>query len=125
MNSPAVAAEGWECTAPPVEACFKSHGRLSSQNGIALKIWLIGTKRIVAVEYTQIPSFLTKYLDLASPSHSYVYGDFEICPLEKDRPGHIRATCVRSAEKLVVENLQDLQPPFRLLSTWPLNKRDK
>lgn len=125
ISGQGVAADDWQCTTPPVEACFKTHGRLSSQNGIALRIWLIGTKRIVAVQNTQIPSFLTKYLDLAAPNHSYIYGDFEICPLEKDQPGHMRSTCVRSAERLVVQNLQDLQPPFRLLPTWPVIGRDK
>ena len=125
MSDQAAAAEGWQCSTPQVEACFKSHGRLSSQNGIALMIWLIGTKRIVAVQNTQIPSFVFKYLELTSPDHSYIYGDFEICPLEKARPGRMRATCVRSGEKLVVQKLQDLQPPFRLLSTWPVNGRAK
>ena len=33
----------WQCPVKPAEACFKHHGRLSSQNGIAYKIWLIGT----------------------------------------------------------------------------------
>src|SRR5215510_8463545 len=120
MSDQAAAAEGWQCSTPQVEACFKSHGRLSSQNGIALMIWLIGTKRIVAVQNTQIPSFVSKYLDIASPNHSYIYGDFEICPLAKDQPGHMRATCVRSAERLTVRNLHDVQPPFRVQSTWPV-----
>jgi hypothetical protein len=113
MGCQAVAAEGWQCTRPPIEACFKSHGRLSSQNGNGL----IGTKRIVVVQNTQFPSFISRYLDMASSNHSYIYGDFEICPLEKDQPGHTSATCVRSAERLVVRNLQDVQPAFRLLST--------
>ena len=36
-------AASWQCRAHAVESCFRHHGRLSSQNGIALKIWLIGT----------------------------------------------------------------------------------
>src|SRR5215471_12266121 len=56
ITSAAAPAEDWQCTTPPVEACFKAHGRLSSQNGIAYMIWLIGTKRIVAVQDTQISS---------------------------------------------------------------------
>jgi hypothetical protein len=36
--------------------CFTHRGRLSGQNGIAYMVWLVGTKRIVAVHETQIPA---------------------------------------------------------------------
>jgi hypothetical protein len=68
----AVAADSWQCKAQPVEPCFKHHGRLSSQNGIALAIWLIGTPRRVGVYETDVPSFLYKWLDLTLPNHSYL-----------------------------------------------------
>ena len=45
-------------------------------------------------------------------------GDFEICPLERDIPRHMRRVCVSGADNLVVKNLSGEQPPFRLLSTW-------
>jgi hypothetical protein len=107
--------------AQSVEPCFKHHGRLSSQNGIALMIWLIGTTRIVGLENSDLPPEVDKYLDMASPNHSYIYGDFDICPLEPDTPGHMRRVRVVGAEKLVVQNLQALRPPFRLRSTWPVD----
>ena len=56
---------------------------------------------------------------ITSPDHSYVFGDFEMCPTEPDTPGHLREVCVASAERLVVQNLQRSTPPFRLLPTWP------
>jgi hypothetical protein len=105
--------------ARPVEPCFKHHGRLSSQNGVALMIWLIGTTRIVGLENSELPPLVDKYLDMASPNHSYIYGDFDICPLEPDTPGHMRRARVVGAERLVVQNLQASRPPFRLRSTWP------
>jgi hypothetical protein len=37
------------CAAPPVEPCFPHRGRLSSQNGIALRLCLIATKWVLAV----------------------------------------------------------------------------
>jgi hypothetical protein len=94
---------------------------LSSQNGIALKIWLLGTTRVVALDndLDDLPAIVRKYLEITSPDHSYIYGDFDICPLEPDTPGHLRRVCVVGAEKLVVHNLQGSSPPFRLLSTWP------
>lgn len=113
----------WRCVQRPVEACFRHHGRLSSQNGVTLMIWLLGTRRIVKVEneVADVPN--GKYLEMTSPEHSYIYGDFEICPLERDRPGHMRSVCVVGAEKLVVQNLQGLRPAFRLLSTWTADVR--
>jgi hypothetical protein len=109
-------------TAPqPVYPCFKHHGRLSSQNGIAEMIWLIGTTRIVGLENSSLPQEVHKYLDAASPDFSYIYGDFDICPLEPDTPGHMRRARVVCAEKLVVQNLKGSRPPFRLRSTWPVD----
>jgi hypothetical protein len=44
----------WRCLAPPTEPCFTHRGRLSGQNGIAYMIWLVGTKRIVAVHERRV-----------------------------------------------------------------------
>ena len=106
---------------------FSHHGRLSSQNGIGLKIWLIGTTRVVGLEnpVDELPPLVRKYLDMASSDHSYIYGDFDICPMEPDKPGHLRRVCVAGMEKLVVKSLRSSRPPFRLLSTWPADHRGK
>jgi hypothetical protein len=113
----------WRCTGTPVESCVTRRGRLSSQNGIALRIWVIGTKRTVGVSDTEVPAFVGKYLEMTSDDHSQVYGDFEICPLEPDAPGRMRLVCVRGASRLVVQNLRRPRPPFRLRSTWPAGER--
>jgi len=111
----------WLCPTRPVEPCFTHHGRLSSQNGIALKIWLIGTTRMVGLEneVEDLPPFIRKYLEMTSPDHSYVYGDFSICPVEPDVPGHLRRVCVTGAQKLAVQRVDGSRPAFRLVSTWP------
>ena len=77
--SPAGAAAAFS-QVQSVEPCFKHHGRLSSQNGIAEMIWLIGTTRIVGLENSSLPQEVHKYLDAASPDFSYIYEDFDICP---------------------------------------------
>ena len=84
VGKPAAGRSDWECAAKPIEPCAKRHGRLSSQNGIGLKIWLIGTKRVVAVQngFDNLPGFVRKYLQMTTPDHSYIFGDFEICPVE-------------------------------------------
>ena len=113
----------WRCVAPTTEPCFTHRGRLSGQNGIAYMIWLVGTKRIVGVNQTEIPAMLGKYLSMTSPDHRDVFGDFDICPVEPDRPGHIRLVCVAGATRLVVQDRDRSRPPIRLLSTWP--KKDE
>jgi hypothetical protein len=114
-------ATAWRYSAKPIEPCVTRHGRLSSQNGTSLTIWLIGSTRVVAVEqdFDDVPSSVRRYLDMTSPDHSYIYGDFEICPLEPDRPGRMRRVAVACASRLVVQNLRGSRPAFRLLSTWP------
>jgi hypothetical protein len=58
---------------------------------------------------------------------SRIYGDFTVCPLEPDRPGHLRWVCVQAAERLVVERIDSssLRPAgtFRLLKTWHHSSR--
>jgi hypothetical protein len=111
----------WKCVSEPIEPCVIRHGRLSSQNGIALKLWAIGTKRMFAIDNGSgnLPPVVRKYLEMTSPDHSYIFGDFEVCPVEPDRPGHIRRACLASGMNLVAQPLRDGRPAFRLLSTWP------
>jgi hypothetical protein len=123
--APLAAQQSWTCPTPPVEACVKRHGRLSSQNGIPLRLWLIGTKRVVAVANSvdSLPPDIQRYLEMTPEDHSYIFGDFVVCPLEPDRPGHMRQAGVTGAEKLVVQSVRRPGPPFRLLSTWPTRDR--
>src|SRR5262245_13854960 len=92
----------------PSFPCFTQHGRLTAfSNGIAVRLWLIGTKRVVHPEGDlKLPPDFDRYLD-PMPPHSYgiVYGDFEICPLEADVPGQMRRVRIGSAERLVVDSL--------------------
>jgi hypothetical protein len=110
---------------PTAYPCFKHHGRLWSGNGIPYRIWLIGTNRIVAVDGDfELPAGANKYLEITSPDSSFIYGDFEMCPLGPDVPGQVRHVRLIRAEKLVVQNLNNSRPPFRLVSTWPQTRGD-
>lgn len=83
-----VSAQPWSCPEKPVEPCFKHPGRLSSQNGRALTVWLIGTTRRVQVAngLERQPAAVGHYLSMTSPDHSYIYGDFEIYGPSADEP---------------------------------------
>ncbi len=111
----------WTCPAQPIEPCLRRHGRLSSQNGISLKIWLVGTRQMVALENNieDLPEVFQKYLDMTSADHSYIFGDFDICPVDADTPGRLTRVCVADATKIVVQPLDGSRPSFRLVSTWP------
>jgi hypothetical protein len=88
--------------ATPAFPCFKHHGRLTAySNGIAVKIWLIGTTRVIHTEGDlKLPPDFDKYLDPTPPnSYGNIYGDVELCPLEPDTPGALRRVRVANAEK--------------------------
>jgi len=123
---PLAAQQPWTCATPPVEPCAKRHGRLSSQNGIPLRLWLIGTTRVVALENNvdALPSEINRYLDMTSDDHSYIFGDFVVCPLAPYTPGQMGRACVTDAERLVVQPLRRPRPPFRILSTWPVPEQE-
>jgi hypothetical protein len=88
------------CKADPdiVEACFTIHGRLHVWNGSpSLRIWHVGTKRMLGVlDDFPLPESLDSY-DLLNGE---LWGDFEVCPFAKDRPGAMRMVCVESASRL-------------------------
>lgn len=85
--------ESWQCRARPIEQCFKHHGRLSSQNGTPLILWLIGTKRVVSVDndFADLPPVIQKYLEMTSVITATSMGT------STSRAGHTRTheTCVR------------------------------
>ena len=92
------------CERSAIKPCTSRHGRFSTQNGVAQVIWLIGTTRKVRVNNDAadfFPADVLKYTDMASPDHSYIFGNFTICPTEPDTLGHIGAVCVSEAKNLV------------------------
>jgi len=105
--------------------CFTHHGRLSSQNGITIRIWLIGTKRSVGVD-GELPQAIKDledpYLFLTSQQHSYLFGDFTMCPTSPDIPGHMRYVRLTAATNLVVQDVNRQRPPFKVVSTWKLRR---
>jgi hypothetical protein len=78
---------------------------------------------MLSVDDTEMPRAASKYLDMTSDDHSYIYGDFEVCPLGPDQPGHMRSACIINAERLVIQPLRREMSPFRLRSTWAASGR--
>jgi hypothetical protein len=79
-----------------VAACFKVYGRLSNWNGNPTRrIWIIGTKRVLGIrEDTELPRALTSR---EADFDNVETGDFEVCPLTRERKGWMQIVCVASA----------------------------
>lgn len=91
------------CKSDPdiVAACFKVHGRLSAWNGTpTMRIWRIGTDRILGVHDGIMPESLTSKMDW----NVEAYGDYEVCPFRHRRFGEMQMVCIESAKHVVVKS---------------------
>jgi hypothetical protein len=85
-----------------VAPCYRVHGRLFWANGAPnIRIWIIGTHRILGVRRNEkgVPDSVVKLLNAPGVENIFqneVYGDFEVCPLEKRVEGHMQDVCVES-----------------------------
>jgi len=77
------------------------HGRMTAGNGTpTVRIWVTGTKRILGVEDDEISFTLPPKLEGHIDWDNNAWGNFEVCPLTKDRPGVMRKVCVESADRV-------------------------
>ena len=105
---------GRSCRTSPnlVGACFVVHGRLFVANGTPrIRISLVGANRILSVldrqaqaESDEVIPTAVKVLLTSNPSFVDVYGDYEVCPFEKDTAGSIRAVCIERASGLAARH---------------------
>ena len=104
--------ESRQCKGNPrvVSECFVVHGRATFGNGTpALRIWPIGTKRMLGVAAGPIaddeddPMAPKEMLKFITPEVEGIFGDFEVCPFTPERKGHMRMVCVQSATKIIVK----------------------
>jgi len=106
LSTTAFADSGTSCTQSRaiVGRCFVIHGRMFFPNGNPpVRISRIGTKRILGVldgakrddTDSALPDDLRQRLGPEWDKYE-VYGDFNVCPLERERPGWMQFVCVRS-----------------------------
>lgn len=104
--TPAPADSGAPCAQSHrlIGRCFTIHGRMFFPNGNpAVRIGRIGTTRIVGVldgagsdeSDDVLPASLRARLGPEWDNY-VVYGDFEVCPLTRERPGRMQFVCIRS-----------------------------
>jgi len=97
---------------PPIKgACFTVHGKLFLALGTpTIRIWPVGTKRLLGVYNWGIdfddtaPPNVLKLLNGDPPNDdpfaTDIYGNYTVCPLEKQRKGWMRMVCMKSATHL-------------------------
>lgn len=80
--------------------CFSVHGRYAVYTGDGMEeLWIIGTHRLL------LPVRGTELLEdkLRGSEHDKaLYGDFTVCPLEKDTPGAMRKVAIQGWKNLKI-----------------------
>jgi hypothetical protein len=113
-------------TAETAPSCRWIHGRLAEANGNpSYRLWKVGTHRLLGIysgpeafhrrfekseyapdnEAPQLPSNVEEAL-WRSASGSWaniIFADFEVCPLEKEKPKAMQSACIESAKNIVIE----------------------
>ena len=94
-----------------VGPCFQLHGKMFPSNGSpALRIWRVGTNRVLGVWYSEEADPGPGVIDLPpnvqklmrpTPWIAGICGDFTLCPFTKSRPGWMQFVCVADASDLV------------------------
>ena len=108
---PAAAAEPGPCRGSPAlaGACFMVHGRLAVYNGSpAFRLSPAGSQRILGIvtpagrpleePRDMPPEVRALFWKDADPAP--VDGDFEVCPLTRERAGHMRMVCIAAGRHL-------------------------
>jgi hypothetical protein len=85
-------------------------GRLRYGNGTpALRLWQVGTHRVFGIvsgasatdpldnEHPELPGNVSGKL---IPFKTEVFGDFEICTLEPEKPGTMQTACIEAGKSL-------------------------
>jgi hypothetical protein len=85
-----------------ISSCFVIHGRAEYGNGTpALRIWRVGTQHKYGI--SDDPLIVPKNLLGSLHDFDYsVYGDYEICPYTREKPGAMTMGCIQTARNLVV-----------------------
>ena len=93
-----------------VGECFIVRGRLSfSPDSPEIRLWRVGTHRVLGIlapdgsdQYVLSERMLERLWG-GGDRPGRIWGDFEVCPLSPDQPGHMQMACIASADRLFVE----------------------
>ena len=87
-----------------VDECYETRGRLQAANGNpSVRIWKVGTKRILGVKNENLENLPKKVKEDFSFG-VYVFADYKVCPLTKEKPGHMQMVCIESMKNIRIED---------------------
>ena len=114
------------CKTPEIaKSCYWAHGRLAAANGNpSYRLWKVGTHRLLGIysgpatfngplrskypldnEAPQLPPNVEASLwkSVAGAWPNTIFADFEVCPLEREKPGQMQSACIESAKNIVIQ----------------------
>jgi hypothetical protein len=113
LTSNQAGASEYRCSKDPhiIGECFSLHGRLTTMANSRIKLWRIGTNRILGVQYpgdmpevgggfVELPANIQKAWD--EDYNDDIFADFRVCPFTKSEPGIQQYVCIDSAEHVFV-----------------------
>ncbi len=90
-----------DAESPSYGKCFSFHGRFAVYTGDSQQtLWPVGTHRLLRPEYGAEPLLDLLGNDISTLDDYFIFGDFVVCPLEKEIPGHRRDVYIKSARNL-------------------------
>jgi hypothetical protein len=101
-------AAAQNCKTDPrlVASCFVVHGRITVHANMRPYLWPLGTHRLIGIASPDgavlWPSELAKVFADPRNFDKAAYGDFEICPFTRRRPGIMQMACVAGLRHLDV-----------------------
>ena len=108
LSIPAIAiASTCETNYNIVDECYETRGRMQAANGNpSVRIWKVGTKRVLGVRNENLEYLPTKVKEAFSLG-VFVFADYRICPLTKEKPRHMQMVCVESMKNIRIEDYRD------------------
>ena len=90
-----------------VDECYETRGRLQAANGNpSVRIWKVGTKRVLGVINENLENLPTKVKEEFSFG-VFVFADYKVCPLTKEKPGQMQMVCVESMKNIRIEDYRE------------------
>ena len=90
-----------------VDECYETRGRMQAANKYpSVRIWKVGTKRILGVKNENLENLPTKVKEEFS-SGVFVFADYKVCPLTKEKPGRMQMVCVESMKNIRIEDYRE------------------
>jgi hypothetical protein len=80
--------------------CFSIHARFAVYTGDGMEeLWPVGSRRLLWVVSGNNNYELNRLLG-DRPDDFYIFGDFIVCPLNKEVPGQMRHVCIKEMRNL-------------------------